>query len=335
MRVFCASLLAGLVGLTTSVFAAGLFGDDTPTVEVKYQRPAERDIPPEIVKVAVAEFKGKTSDDQRWGDIASDMLASELGKVGNDKPRFEMVDRKRLGQIMAERDLQMAISDSSAATKLGQLANVHAIQYGTVSASTEDQRVSKIGAASLAGAVLSRGAPKEEHSTKRLCHVTVTFTLDAVQTGKTLASYTVSRSYDSDKDKDNQNFVKKAFQGQKMPSADEMLTAMIDECVQEYLAKICPHTVCFKEKLESGKTKDVKTGNQFAAAGEYADALAAYEKAIAAKSDDAGAQFNAGLMCEALGKLKEAEEFYSKALAIKVDKKYIAARKRVRGEINP
>jgi len=159
-----------------------------------------------------------------------------------------------------------------------------------------------------------------------------------IKTGKTLATVSATREYDSEEDqKSGSQSVGRAlgFGGDKVPPTDQVVSKLIDQCVAEFLGKISPHEVVVTEKLAkgSGKTKKVvETGNKLAVAGDYAEALDLYLAAIAANSEDHGAAFNAGLMYEQQGSLQKAEEMYDKAFRMDPKEQYVLARKRVRIE---
>ena len=127
--------------------------------------------------------------------------------------------------------------------------------------------------------------------------------MDDISSGSQLAISTATRDYDSDRDGSS------GFAGMLGLSSgddgkakiDEIVKALIEECVQEFLAKICAHQVVIVEELKGGKSKIVGEGNKFAAAGEYDDALERYEIGISTNPDDHECVFNAGVMNEALG----------------------------------
>lgn len=299
-------------------------------IQIRYERPPQYQISSGIKRLAVAEFGGHTARDRQWGSIASDRLAAALDEYNRKFERYELVDRKRLRAIMDEQDLQLAISDAASASQAGKLANVHAMIYGSVKVTASDQRATKVVPDFV------RRKVKTVTYTKRYCLTAVNFTMDNVSTGKTLAAVSLTREYDSEKDKTKSGpaAVGKmlGFTGGSLPPTDQIISHLIDECVQEFLSKISPHEVVVEEQLQGGKGKIVKTGNKLAEAGEYKDALECYEKAIRLKADDHGALFNAGLMHEALGNLAKAEELYNRAFEAKPESRYIFARKRVRME---
>jgi curli biogenesis system outer membrane secretion channel CsgG len=304
-------------------------GEAKQAIEISYDRPAAYQIPESVRKLAIAEFGGKTEADKRWGDIASDKLASELETYNRQFHRYQLVDRKRLRAIMDERDLQLAISDTATAGKIGKLANVDAMIYGNVTVVSRDEE----GTRQVFD--FANRTTRTVPYTKRYCMAAVNFTMDDIVTGKTLTTVTVTREYDSEK----QNLstgekLTKAFGvgADKLAPVDQVLEDLVDQCVQEFVSKVSPHRIVVREKLMTGKSQSVETGNKLAAAGEYAEALGCYLQAVETKPGDDGAMFDAGLMYEAMGKLDKALEFYDRAFRVKDLEKYVLARRRVRVE---
>jgi tetratricopeptide (TPR) repeat protein len=325
-------ILAGLTLLAALPIGCG----SQQTVEFRYQRPAQYDIPSAIRRVGIAEFGGKSKDDKYWGDIASDRLAAELETYNRKFDRYELVDRKRLKAVLDERDLQLAVSDTATAGQAGKIANVNAMIYGSVSVTIRNEQV-----AGTTVNPISRSVSPTTH-TRRYCIATVNFTMDDIDTGKTLATASPSREYDSDKPAEGRQGSggSPILSGAKNvmgfnsepPPAEKIVSDLIDQCVYEFLSKISPHEIVVKEPLLKGKSDQVKVGNTLAAAKDYAQALEAYLEATRLNADDHQAYFNAGLMYEATGKLDEAAGMYAKAFQIKPTEQYALARKRAQTE---
>ncbi len=320
--------------VTLSLFAcaAGLLAGCGPErkITLSYDRPAVYSIPDTIRSIGVAEFGGQTAEDKRWGDIASDRLIARLEKYNRKYDRYQLVDRKRLAAILDEQDLQLAISDTASAETLGKLAKVDAMIYGTVHVNHRDERATR-----KSFDPLSRSL-KTVSYTRRFVMVSVNFTMDAVNTGRTLASVSAVREYDSDKDKDKSKgeSVGKVlgFSGDNPPPTDSVVGELIDQCVGEFIVKISPHEVKVVEKLRRTKSKIGETGNKLAEAGDHAEALEYYQAAIDADPADHEAVFNAGVMHEAMGNLSAAEQHYDRAFRMEPEEQYIHARRRVRQE---
>ena len=315
------------LGLFLTASLGALLGCEDKPITISYDCAPEYRIPTRIRRIGVAEFGGKTSEDRKFGNIAADHLASALDAYNKKYDRYELVDRKRLQAILDERDLQLAISDSASAGQVGKVAHVDAMIYGSVSVSSRDEQGSTI------SFDISTQRPKKVYYTKRYCMVSVNFTMDDISTSKTLTTVTLTREYDSDKDKKIKGIGKAlGFSGNDLPPVDQIYGRLIQDCVGEFISKISPHTLTHTVKMERGKSKIVERGNKFARAGDYDEALECYMRALEISTQDDGAAFNAALMYEAKGDLQKAREYYSKAFELKDKEKYLTARNRVRRE---
>jgi len=315
--------LASLIGF----FMAGIIlsGCGSPVaIEFRYNRPAEYQISQSIKRVAIAEFTGN----RQWGGIASDQVLSLLDRYNRKYHRYELVDRARLADILKQHDLNLAISDSAAAVQAGKIANVDAMIYGRVRVASRDEHTFR-----RVYDPISKRMKTVPHL-RRYCRVALNFTLDDIQTSKVVATVSSMREYDSDKS-GGHSFSSMMGFSKKIPPADKVIMHLINQCVHEFVNKISPHEYVVVEKLKRGKSKLVKAGNEFAAAGEFSTALKYYQDAIQIKPKDDGAMFNAGVICEAMGKMKEAAEYYSKAILVKPKRQYIRARRRVQTEQTP
>ena len=327
----------GLFAATALVAAGWLTGcgEEKSAISIRYDRPAKVEISESVKRIAIAEFTGKTAEDKRWGEQAADALASDLSNAKFQ--RYTLVDRRSLKKILDEQDFQMAISDTTSAEKAGKLAKVDAMIFGRVDAITRDEKATRT-VADVGALLGGRGRPatKTETYTKRYCRVAVNFTMDDIATSKTMITDLVTQEYDSESDqaKGGQASIGKmlGFGKNDVPPADQVLGKLVEQAVQEFVAKIAPHSVQFKETLAKGKSESVKTGNRLAVAGDYKEALESYLNGIEQKPDDDGAMFNAALMYEALHDFAKAEEYYTKAFKTKGDPRYVEARKRVRLE---
>jgi len=323
-------LSARLFVSLSAVVAVGLLAGCGPEykVSLRYDRPAQYEIAERIRTLGIAEFGGQDSEDVKWGNIASDRLAAQLDEYNRQFSRYQLVDRKRLKGILDEQDIQAAFSDSAKAVEAGKIAHVDAMIYGNVNVTSRDEQVTQTTFDPI------RRGMREVHRTKRYVMAAVNFTIDDVETSKTLATVSAVREYDSEKDSGGKGAARIAklmgVGGGNLPASDQIIAHLIDECVQEFVAKVSPHQIVETEKLLKGRSEAVKTGNKLAAAGDYAEAVEAYQSAIATNPEDHEAIFDCGVACEAMGRLAEAEQCYDKAFKINPQDQYIHARRRVR-----
>ncbi|MDP7637694.1 MAG: CsgG/HfaB family protein [Phycisphaerae bacterium] len=298
-----------------------------PMVAIVYDHPAEYNIPGRIRKVAITEFGGKGGSEKKWGSIAADRLASQLDKYNKKFHRYVLYDRQRIAAILAEQDFQAAISDTGMAAKAGKIANVDAMIYGTVHVTIRQVHTTR-----RTFDPLSRSMRTVPHIQTH-CMAAVNFTMEDVATSRTLATVSVTRDWDSDKKKKSGGAKIGAAMGigaGKVDNAQKIAVQLIDQCVAEILRKISPHQETVEVQLSKCKSKVGKGGHTFAKEKEYADALEMYVAAIEEKPDDHGALFNAGVMHEVMGRPDKAAQFYSLAIELKKDARYIRARSRVR-----
>ena len=320
MRMFSRCAVLFLSG--ASLFLA--IGCETKPIAISYYRPAQYRIPPSVKKLAIVRFGGKGRTERKYGEIASDKLASVLNAYNEKFHRFELFDRKRVSALMDERDFQLSIAGTDEAVKIGKIAKVDAMIYGTVYVVARDERRTKQYYDFNAKTYRTR------HYTGRYASAAVTFTMDDVHTTKTLCTVAITNEYDSDK---SQSSFATAFGGDpKLLPVDQVIDVLIQRCVNQFIPKISPHLVYVNLRFESGKSKSVKEGNKFALEREFPDALELYRAGLAEKPEDDGAMFNIGACYEAMGKLDEARNYYDQAVKMKSNKKYIQARKRVRLE---
>ncbi len=308
------------VGLAVIISGLALVGcgEEKAQISIKYDRPAQYDIPKGVNKIAIVQFGAKQGTEKKWGEIATDKLTSAMDEYNKKFHRYVIVDRKRVSAIMDERDFQMSIADTNEAVKLGKIANVDAMIYGSVYV-TENVEENKSSIPTPYGSIPV--TTRRYQST-----AAINFTMDDIHTSKTICSVTVMRKYDS-KDKEDKEKYKKY---EKNMSA--ITTIMIQECVEEFISKVSPHQVSVKVNLEKGESPLTAEGNKFAKEQEYADAIDLYRGALNEKPDDYGAMFNMGLCYEALGQMDNAYQAYSKAVKLHPESKFIKARRRVRVE---
>ncbi|MFB3892855.1 MAG: tetratricopeptide repeat protein [Phycisphaerae bacterium] len=326
----CAGRILPAVLLTAFASLVGC-AKDTPIV-LQYDRPAleEKQIPAHIRKIAIADFTSPPRE-QEYGRLVAETLSSQLDKCNQKFNRFALVDRRNLKRILEERGMQMAMSDSGQAVNAGKILNADAIIFGNVAISSEDIRGTKMVPSYSGRSITMKPVP----TVKRVVTATVTFTMDDVNNGRMIITRTIKpEPYDSEKED------KSALKALGMSSAERKAVGdaagvLIDRAVREFVALITPHVVDVNVVLSKGKSAKVANGNALAEAKEYADALNVYQAAFAEKPDDYGAAFNAGVMYEAMGKMKEAEEWYTKAIQGEgTNKEYIRSRARVRAEMD-
>jgi tetratricopeptide (TPR) repeat protein len=298
-------------------------GCDSPlTIRVRCERPPKYEVPMSIRKVAIVEFGVKDGTEKKWGESAADTLAAAIHKNRRKYNRYTLVDRKRVSALMDERDFQRVVNNTGSAIELGKIARVDGMIYGSVIVIANETHEMLHIPTGVAGTV---SIPV----TNLVSAVTINFTMDDVQTSKTICSTTIRRRFDSRKSEDKDAY------GDCGKNIGAITQRLIEDCVYEFLGEISQHDVNFKVELDKGNDWDkfVEHGNVFVKEGDYDDAMAYYRKALDKDAEDRAAAFNMGICYEAKGDLRKAETFYTRALRIKPKAKYIKCRKRVRKEL--
>ncbi|MBD3270940.1 MAG: hypothetical protein GF384_00195 [Elusimicrobia bacterium] len=126
MRILMAWILCGVMAGCGPLMSAkqrhAVTVKETERVESDYTGPKRR--------VAVIDFQNKTAYGQRLGDVATDILITELGK----SKKFILVERDKMNRLLEEQKLGMSgVIDPSTAARAGKLLGVNAIVTGSVS----------------------------------------------------------------------------------------------------------------------------------------------------------------------------------------------------------
>ncbi len=272
--------------------AAGC-GGTTRAVRFSYQEPPVCQIPASVGSVAVAEFRA--AGGEGWGGEVSRRLAEALERA--ELPHRVQVLGAQAGTTQPA-GIAPVVVDTPSAVAWGKAIGADAVAYGAIHVVWPGSQPS---AKALGGAQVQGES----------CLVTVRMVIDEVRTGQTVASMSVSQRYPPQEGAPAAEAA--------APAADALVEELIGRCVDELVARLCPETVWVNERLQFGRTRLVLDGNRLARGGKYASALDCYRQAIELSPGDDGAVFNAGLMCEALGRLEEAAEFYERAAVMRGD----------------
>ncbi len=265
---------------------------------IRYKVPSEYEIPEDVRRIAISQFAAQASADKGLAMLVSDELAATLAANG-----YEMVDRTEFSATVFSGKKSMRRKMFAGG----------AILSGSVKAWKQEKNV-------------DCNCPEIRAQLRKRAFVSVSLTLQDVQDGGTLLAMTLNRDFSSLR---SQQQGKGAGQLGKM-SDEEAYASLALECVQAFADKTTPRTLSATETLQPGQGSIVRNGNRLANQGRYAEALLKYLAALKKAPNDAGAAFNAGFMCEALGDLDTAEKYYSRAYNRAGHVGYLAARKRVR-----
>jgi curli biogenesis system outer membrane secretion channel CsgG len=315
--------LARVIGLTIvniCILAAACGG--ATKVYVAVSQPPEVPLPDSVKRIAVVEFATKDSQSHAYGGIAAARLNSLLASAPGSK--FELIDRTHLKGVLAEQDLGASgVTDSSTAIKTGKLLNADAIVFGTVHVETSTDTVEKP-TVNVNGYIPGVGS---KNTVRRSAVVNVTFNMVEPETGKVLATRSVSRSYDSEKAGGNKGLKKLVSGGGAPASTESVVNNLIEDCVDEFGGRVAVHVDVYEFELMTPRGS--KAGNTFAEGGDFAGAAKQYELATKADAKDHAAFYDLAIMKLMLNEPKVALDMLDQVIAMKTDKKYIQTRQRL------
>jgi tetratricopeptide (TPR) repeat protein len=300
-------------------------------VNLSYDLPAEVEVSQSIRNLAVAEFSGPDREDRRWGQRVADKLVASLTEGNRTQQRYTIVDRRKLGSILDERDLQLAQGDPDAAARIGKVAKADAIIYGTVN--VESNRSTK------RRATFDPSTQRPTFREEEVLSVTaaVSFQMVRVSDSQAIIAEDTRAQYRSDQEDDEGGMGSKLAGAMGLGGADQsknpdqIAEDLLDQCVHEFTATISPHRVNVTVALEKGENKDlVERANQLASRGSYTEAIQLYSDALTGHPRDHQTMFNKAVSHEALGQYAQAEALYDQAYKLKSQVKYLDGRQRAR-----
>jgi hypothetical protein len=273
------------------LLAAAGCGGSVRAVRFSYEEPAVCELPASISTLAVAEFR--QAGGEGWGGVVSQGIAEALKRA--TLPHRVRIVQTQVGKAASKPAVPgPVIVDTPSAVAWGKAVGADAVAYGTVAV---------IGSGERAGAKPTGG--------QVACQVVVNLVIDDVRSGRTVASLSVSQRYPPPQTAAPPGSAPAA------PAAEAVVEELIAQCVDRLVKRLCPQTVWVNEQLQFGRTRLVLDGNHLARAGQYEQAMDCYLRAIELSSGDDGAVFNAAVMCEALGRLDEAQKLYERAAAMR------------------
>ena len=302
-------LSASGLAVAATLLLAGC-GGAPRAVRFSYEEPAVCEIPPSVNRLAVAEFQGSPPG-EGWGRLVSQRLAEAMRRAALPH-RVQVLPPQAAEAASRPAEGRAVIVDTPSAVAWGKAIGVDAVAYGAVVVAWPGS--SRTGRSATGPA----GGPAAIPS----CQVTVNLVIDEVRGGRTIASLVVSQRYPPQDEA-------RAVPSPAAPSAEAVVEELVAQCVDRLVGRLCPQTVWVNAQLQFGRTRLVLDGNRLARAGQYAAALDCYLQAIKLSPGDDGAVFNAGLMCEAMGRLDEAAEFYERPPAMRPGEHTDQAQKRL------
>ena len=288
--------VVGLAGLTLLL---GCQGPSYPeiVVRVTYESPPAVLIPDSIRRVGIAEFTGSSPQDARWGTQAADILGQCLQEHGRKYHRYEAVDRQHIAAILNQQDLNLAVSDASSAVKVGKLAQVDAMIFGSIAVGYEDRPDTVI-------ELRADGSYSEKNVTNRTVTVVMNLSMVDISNGRVLFSDTfrnVNYSNYSSLDNVRRRFAKPGTQVSGVIFPVEITyPELIRKNYDYFLAKIGQSQMDYQVALDPANTPEALRGNELMAQGDPSAALIWYRASEIKHGGDSWTYFNSGVACEML-----------------------------------
>jgi hypothetical protein len=290
------------------------------------------------VRANLAVIIGHAWADRESFDVsgpAADMVMQRLQReIDRQGLPLRVVDRETFDQQLAEREL--AISDlvnPDGVVKLPGMAPVDALLVVKATATSNVERVpvdtftiNDISRAIATDGKYVQTSPRM--SVQRQITVNTSMRLTNAITGVVHDSYSSPRSQ---ADMARPGFlVGDNMSEANLPPGGEVVQKLLDQQVEEFVAQIVGAEVDGRAvAIAASNNKDCQMGVRLLAGESWSQALAAFQRAIAANPADHHAQFGAGVASEKLGRLSEALQYYEAALALKGSANYVEAVRRV------
>ncbi|MFW6154384.1 MAG: hypothetical protein ACOC95_04120 [Planctomycetota bacterium] len=231
-------------------------------------------------------------------------------------PRWARQTTKHLGETLDQRDPRYPWSRVVGPDQLKALAAGLAIDATPGRAAPACRLASEARAPVLiTGVVHIEGSPSRASADPAMYTAAVAVRLLEAATGDRLAYRLIVRRYVTEDGR---------------PPPPHTVAALIDQCTREVASMLALYETRVTIPLLPARTERVAVANRIGAAGSYSEALALYELTLTRDGADDQVMYNAGVMCEAAGRLDRALAYYDRALRRRQRPLYLEAYDRVR-----
>lgn len=311
-------------------------------IRIKVLKPASISMP-EVEDVAVVDFKGP----ERSGSQIATLLQSKLMESNH----FSIIEREKINRVLEEQNMGMSgVMDEATAVEIGKILGVDAMIFGEVTQyeippdkeitkkvkkkkftgkyRTVEKKDKKSGKTKKVKEKIYEDVWVDETHFVRQGDVAVNFRVVDVKTGKLLAAYSDSKSYNSQDDK--KSFLEIITESpDKLKPKSDILRDLSEEVCTNFAHMISPYYTYEKRYIEPGKG-NIAVGKKFAEKGLWPEAKSAWEEAVRNMPQESAAYYNLGLAYEVQGDLDTAEQLYQKAVGLQQKDRYMESLARVR-----
>jgi curli biogenesis system outer membrane secretion channel CsgG len=311
------------------LFGAVLFftGCAQEAVGIKALSPAQVSQMANAKRVAVVPFKNDKVG--LTGEIES-LLANQ--KV-DGRPYFTLLSRTNLKRVIAEQKLQSSqLVNANTATKIGEIIGAQALITGSMSIQNGVSKHYYQSRKECLRYSKENGLCVYWHFYRVTCHTTqatvaANINIVNVETGSVIYGDTISKNYSGDSCAGSNNQILgllgiQTNSQQHVLSSGQALNQLSLAVAREFVAKLVPHYIYFRVKLlediKIDVTSEQKTRLKNAILYIKANRLHKAQKLLLGLMQDLNGKsyvvaYDTGVVSEALGELKKAEEYYTVA----------------------
>jgi len=316
----------------------------TSQISIRVIKPAAISLPG-VHKIAVVDFRGPENS---GGQIAT-LLQSMLLETGY----YDILEREKINRLLEEKNMAASgIVDDQTAVEIGSLLGVDALIFGDVNTYEvePDKKITrkvkekkhtgkyqwvveedkKTGKTKKVRKEIVEDVWVDKSYWVRKGTVAINFRVVDVKTGRFLAAYSDSRSYDSSKEK--RSIFASPYNQNTLRPKGEILNNLSKALCSSFAHKIAPYYVNESRVIESGEG-NIDVGRKYAVSGLWPEAIEAWKQAVKEMPDEPAAFYNLGLGFEVQGELYKAEIAYKKAVKLDAKKLYMQALARIRTAI--
>lgn len=307
----------------------------TATVAFSYTDAPREPLSEQYSNITVydATMQGDTNeyDQNKWAKNTADMVRFYLqeARERHGLP-IQVVDRAHGKLALGEQDLADAgLTDDRGDIGSSGLEGIDALITSDITVKIDKQKgkrrtVDAMSVAAFAGRSWGGGGGSirttEVDEEARNITVSCQFQLKDPKGNRMIVSHSTRPSQEYTETKASPFFGSSKTE-RNMPPRDQVIGAMIEKHVLDFLGKFLPVTTVAEVVVKAGDHEmsiaGVKIMVYADSPGEFERALGLLKQAIAEKDDDHRSQFAAGVCCEWLGRIPEARRYYKQAASSK------------------